>query len=50
MHTYRVEFRVNAKRSQQDVKALNSSDAKKLIQAQYAGQKVTVISCRLMQM
>lgn len=40
MNTYQIKFYVNGKPTEQIVKAMSSTDAKKLIQTQYAGQKI----------
>ena len=44
MPQYKVVFRVNGSRSETVVSANSSTAARKLIEAQYAGQKVSIIS------
>lgn len=41
MAQWKVSFSVNNRRSEQIVSANTSIDAKKLIEAQYGGQKIT---------
>ena len=41
-----VYFRVNGRRTEQTVSANSSYDAKKIIEAQFAGQKITFISVK----
>lgn len=42
---YRLVFSVDGKRTEQEVSAFMMADAKKLIEAQYSGHKVTFFSC-----
>ncbi len=44
MANYLVKFTVNGRRTEQVVAANSTSDAKKLIEAQYAGQKISFLS------
>ncbi len=45
MSQYKCVFYVNSTKSEQVVSARSSVDAKRLIEAQYAGAKVRWISC-----
>lgn len=42
---YHLVFTVDGRRTEQDVSAFMMSDAKKLIESQYSGHKVTFFSC-----
>lgn len=44
MSQYKVVFSVNGRRTEQYVNAFNTNDAKKIIEAQYAGQKIIFFS------
>lgn len=46
MRKYQVKFTVNGKRTQQIVDATSYSDAKKLVQVQYSGNKVVIVNCK----
>jgi hypothetical protein len=41
MQQWKISFSVNGHRSEQIVSANSSFDAKKIIEAQYSGQKIT---------
>lgn len=45
LRDYLVKFSVNGHRTEQIVSARSSLDAKRLIEAQYAGQKIVFYSC-----
>ena len=47
MYTYKVEFYVNGRRTEQIIRANSYNDARKLIEAQYANCKVSFASIRL---
>lgn len=44
MFQWKCAFNVNGKRTEQIVNAYNSTDARKLIEAQYSGAKITWIN------
>lgn len=44
MNTYKLTFTVNGKRTETIVRANSIMDAKKLVQAQYAGARINFIS------
>ena len=43
MNQYKVEFYVNGKRSETIVSAYDSFSARKLVETQYVGNRVTII-------
>lgn len=46
MRTYIIQFQVNSKTLKMTVTANSPSDAKKSVQMQYAGQRVTIVNCK----
>ena len=44
MNSYKVVFYVNNRRTEQIVSAQNSTDAKRFIEAQYAGAQIRFVS------
>ena len=43
MNQYKVEFYVNGKRSETVVSATDAFNARKIVEAQYSGNRVTII-------
>ena len=46
LYTYIVRFTVNGKTLETSITAANATDAKKSVQMQYTGQKVTIVNCK----
>lgn len=46
MHTYLMIFTVNGVRTEQKVSAYSSSEARKLIESQYLGNKIRFITVK----
>ena len=45
MHQYKCVYRVNNQRTEEIISARDQSGAKKIIEAKYAGAKISWISC-----
>ena len=46
MRTYLVRFNINGKPFETGINANSSLDAKRAVEMQYPGQKVTIINCK----